>query len=229
VAKVIKEEVVRKESLTCSIGIGPNKLVAKIASDFQKPDGLTVVEERDVKGFLAPMPVDTLWGIGEKTKGRLNKRGVRTIGELASYDAAKLRDEFGVVGLEFHRMANGLDDSELVEERTPKSFSREHTFEEDTSDETLIHSTIDKLFEEIIKDVEENGFTFKTLTVKVRYEDFETHTHSQTLPFPLVHPDAVKEIAHKLLLPFLQSGKNIRLVGVRASNLLLRGQQKTLA
>ncbi|MEM2897353.1 MAG: DNA polymerase IV [Candidatus Bathyarchaeia archaeon] len=227
-AKAIKEEILNRESLTCSIGIGPNKLVAKIASDFHKPDGLTIVEEKAVKNFLAPLQVDKLWGIGKKTKDRLNAMGIRTIGELASYDVAKLKAEFGALGIEFHRMAQGIDESEIVEEWIPKSFSREHTFEEDTLDKAIIHGMIDELFEDVIKEVEENGFIFKTLTIKIRYEDFETHTHSKTFSYPIAKPDSVKEVAHRLLDPFLQSKKAIRLVGVRASNLILKKKQKTL-
>jgi len=228
-AKAIKEEIMEKERLTCSIGIGPNKMVAKIASDFQKPDGLTVVEEKDAEKFLAPLQVDRLWGIGRKTKARLNAMGIRTIGELASYDADILRGHFGALGLEFHQMAHGKDQSEIVEKWTPKSYSREHTFEEDTDNEELIHRTVDKLYEEVINDVEKHGFAYRTLTVKIRYEDFETHTRSKTTPFPVAKHDAYKKIVHNLLLPFIRSKKKIRLVGVKASNLTLKGKQKILA
>lgn len=227
-ARKIKSEIVKNEQLTCSIGIGSNKLVAKIASDFRKPDGLTVVEEEYTKAFLAPLEVDKLWGIGRKTKSRLNTMGIRTIGDLASYNAAQLRKVFGAAGLEFHQMAQGIYYSKVVEERIPKSFSREHTFAEDTFDENLIHKIVDKLFNEAIKEVTKHNFIFRTLTVKVRYEDFETHTRSKTFSYPITKPDTIKEIPCKLLDPFLQSEKAIRLVGVKASNLIAKKRQTTL-
>ncbi len=227
-AKTIKEEVLKKEKLTCSIGIGPNKLVAKIASDFQKPDGLTVVPEKDAKQFFAPLQVDKLWGIGVRTKSKLNEMGIRTVGELANYDAAKLNEEFGAFGVEFHQMAQGLDTSEVIEYRPPKSFSREHTFDVDTSDKQLIYSTLDKLCDGIIKDANEHGYTFRTLTIKVRYEDFETHTSSKSFMHPLTITESVKANMHKLLKPFLNSGKAVRLIGVKSSNLFQKKTQKTL-
>ncbi len=226
-AKRIKEEVLEKEGLTCSIGIGPNKLVAKIASDYQKPDGLTVVEE-DAKDFLAPLEVNKLWGIGEKTKRRLNEMGIRTVGELATHDAARLKEEFGAFGIEFHQMAQGIDSSEVIEHRQPKSFSREHTFDNDAFDAELIHATVDGLSEEVIKDLGEHGYTFRTLTIKVRYGDFETHTRSKSFPHPIMKIAPVKESTRRLLVPFLRSNKGIRLVGVRVSNLKSNVRQKTL-
>ena len=228
IARRIKAYLKAQFGLTCSVGIAPNKLVAKIASDYHKPDGLTIVEEKDVKAFLAPLPVEKLWGVGRKTKVRLNAMGICTIGDLASYHNAKLRDEFGLFGVEFHRMAHGIDNSEVVEEWTPKSFSREHTFEEDTGDQNLIYTTADRLFEEVERDVERNGFTFQTLTVKIRYEDFETHTRSRTLQSPAAKPNALKEVLHELVSPFLESGRKVRLVGVSASSLSMKAGQKTL-
>ncbi|MCJ7506293.1 DNA polymerase IV [Candidatus Bathyarchaeota archaeon] len=227
-AEAIKADVLEKEKLTCSIGMGPNKLVAKIASDHQKPNGLTVVIEKDVESFLAPLPVHKLPGIGVKTNAKLNEMGVRTMGELASYDVARLREEFGVSGISFHQMAQGVDRSELVEERLPKSFSREHTFEEDTSDKRLILTKIDDLLERVVRDCKENGFNFKTLTLKIRYQDFETHTRSRTIPRLAAMPDQLKQVAYELAEPFLGSHKKIRLIGIKVSTLIVQDKQKTL-
>ncbi len=153
--------------------------------------------------------------------------GVRTIGELASYDVVKLSDEFGVLGPKFYQMAQGIDHADVVKERRPKSFSREHTFEADTIDEELISSTIDNLLEDVIEEVRDNGYRFKTLTIKIRYEDFETHTRSKTIPFTS-NFKALKDVAYNLLKPFLRSGKSIRLVGVKTSNLVSHEKQKIL-
>ena len=115
-ARKLKHEIEEKTSLTCSIGIGPNKLVAKVASDFQKPDGLTVVREEEVETFLAPLPVRKLLWVGRKTEAKLKALGVNTIGDLAHYDASMLTSMFGVMGWQMHLMAQGFDRSEVGED-----------------------------------------------------------------------------------------------------------------
>ena len=217
-----------RESLTCSIGIGPNKLVAKIASDHRKPNGLTIVSKNDVRKFLAPLNVEKLGGIGSKTKERLNSIGIKTIDNLASYDINKLKDIFGAWGEEFHRMAHGIDESEIIEEWIPKSFSREYTFDQDTSNFNKIKFIVNKLCEEVTLETKENGFSFRTITVKIRYENFETHTHSKTLSFPTSSTETMKNTSMILLRPFLRSDRRIRLLGIRASNLREKAHQKTL-
>ncbi len=227
-AKKIKSRIVENESLTCSIGIGPNKLVAKIASDYRKPDGLTIVAKDEVRKFLAPLNVEKLGGIGSKTKNRLNSIGIKTIDDLASYDINKLKDVFGVWGEEFHRMAHGIDDSEIISEWIPKSFSREYTFDQDTSNIDKIKFITNKLCEQVVTETKDNGFSFRTITVKIRYENFETHTHSKTLSFPTLSTEIMKNTSMILLSPFLRSDRKIRLLGIRASNLSKKIHQKTL-
>ncbi|MCK5626440.1 DNA polymerase IV [Candidatus Bathyarchaeota archaeon] len=227
-AKEIKSIIMDRESLTCSIGIGPNKLVAKIASDHRKPNGLTIVSKNDVRKFLAPLNVEKLGGIGSKTKERLNSIGIKTIDNLASYDINKLKDIFGAWGEEFHRMAHGIDESEIIEEWIPKSFSREYTFDQDTSNFNKIKFIVNKLCEEVTLETKENGFSFRTITVKIRYENFETHTHSKTLSFPTSSTETMKNTSMILLRPFLRSDRRIRLLGIRASNLSEKAHQKTL-
>lgn len=227
-AEKIKEEILKKEKLTCSIGVGPNKLVAKIASDYNKPNGLTIVEEKNVKRFLAPLEVDKLWGIGKKTKRKMNEMGIRTINELSNFERGKLIEEFGIFGHEFYQMAHGIDNSEVIEYRRRKSYSREHTFEVDTINEQVINDLVNNIYEEVMHDVEEGGFNFRTLTIKVRYENFETHTRSKTFFHPVGRTKHTKEATHKLLKSFLQPNRAIRLIGVRASNLVLMKKQKTL-
>ena len=227
-AKKIKSIILDRESLTCSIGIGPNKLVAKIASDYRKPNGLTIISKNDAKKFLAPLNVEKLGGIGSKTKERLNSIGIKTINDLASYDIKKLKDIFGAWGEEFHRMAHGIDESEIIEEWIPKSFSREYTFDQDTSNYDKLKFMVNKLCEEVTLESIENGFSFRTITVKIRYENFETHTHSKTLPFPTSSIETMKNTSLILLGPFLRSDRKIRLLGIRASNLSEKAHQKTL-
>jgi len=227
-ARHIKREIIEKEGLVCSIGIGPNKLVAKIASDFQKPDSLVVVKEEDVEKFLASLPVRKLLWVGRKTEQKLKRIGIKTIGDLANYDPTVLTEAFGVMGAQLYLMAHGIDRSEVEERREVKSISRDLTFEEDTADHMLIHHTLDKLSEEVYKDAVKQNLFFKTVTVKVRYENFETHTHGKTLLFVTDRLQDLQKIVKQLIQDYLRSGRKIRLVGVRISNFVSAKKQKKL-
>lgn len=225
----IKKEVYEKEQLTCSIGIGPNKLVAKIASDFQKPDGLTVVDEKDVKAFLEPLDIDKLLWVGKKTASRLNALGIKTIGDLARYDPSVLAEKFGVMGTQLYLYAQGIDPSEVAIRGEVKSIGRNVTFEKDTTDWGFVLKVLDKLCEEVHKEVKEYNFLFKTVTVTVRYENFETHTHSKTLPFLTNRLEDYKKASHELMQPYLRPERKIRLIGSRVSNLVSAEKQTRLA
>ncbi|MGB9959814.1 MAG: DNA polymerase IV [Candidatus Bathyarchaeales archaeon] len=227
-ARRIKEEILEKEGLTCSIGIGPNKLVAKVASDQQKPNGLTVVKPEEVEKFLAPLPVRKLLWVGRKTEQKLQAMGIKTIGDLARYDPTVLVETFGVMGKQLYLMAHGIDRSEVEERSEIKSISREKTFNEDTNDFNLVSKTLDGLAEEVYRDVLRQNLYFKTVTVKVRYENFETHTHSKTLSFITNRLDDLKKTAKELLQAYLNPNVKIRLIGVRVSNFASFEKQKTL-
>lgn len=228
-AQKIKQEIYKKEKLTCSIGIGPNKLVAKVASDFKKPDGLTVVEEKDVESFLAPLLVNKLLWVGKKTAQKLNAMGIKTIGDLANYDPAVLAEKFGVWGTQIYLSAHGVDKSEVQERLGEvKSMSRDTTFEEDTSDVNLILKTLDDLTEDVHKQLTESNFTCKTVTVKIRYENFETHTHGKTLPFLTDRLSDIQKTTRELIHVYLRPDRKVRLVGVRLSNFVSGEKQKRL-
>ncbi len=226
-ARQIKQEIKEKEHLTASIGVGPNKLVAKVASDFQKPDGLTVVKEEDAQRFLEPLPVRKLLWVGRKTEPKLKALGINTIGDLASYDPTALSSMFGVMGMQMHLMAKGLDRSEVEERGGVKSVSHETTFEEDTADPTAILQALDELCVDVHKEAAEQKLLFKTVTVKFRYQGFETHTKSKTLPRFTSQLEELKKTARELLLPYLNERK-MRLIGVRVSSLQSCEKQKTL-
>ena len=228
-AKEIKREILKVTKLTCSIGIGPNKLVAKVASDFQKPDGLTVVKEEQVEAFLAPMPVRRLLWIGKKTEAKLNGIGIKTIGDLAKYDPAVLNELFGVMGVQMHLMARGVDNSPVEERTGVKSISHETTFEEDTDDDTVVLKALDALSDDVSKEAANQHLFFKTVTVKVRYENFETHTTSKTLPFMTNRPQDLKKTARDLLQAYLRRNRKVRLIGVRVSTFVSGEKQMTLA
>jgi DNA polymerase IV (DinB-like DNA polymerase) len=227
-AQQIKTEIREKQKLTCSIGIGPNKLVAKIASDYKKPDGLTIIEEQDIEAFLAPLPVRKLLWVGRKTERKLATMGIKTIGDLAHYDPAILAENFGVAGTQFYLMAHGVDKSEVEERGQTKSVSRDVTFEEDTSDFEFVLNVLDKLSMEIIEDVEAQRYYFKTITIKVRYENFETHTHSKTLPITTSRLQDLQKTARELMLHHLSQKRKMRLIGLKVSNLVSLKEQKTL-
>jgi DNA polymerase IV (DinB-like DNA polymerase) len=228
-AKEIKREILKEEKLTCSIGVGPNKLVAKVASDFQKPDGLTVVREEQVEAFLSPLPVRKLLWIGKKTEAKLNSMGIKTVGELAQYDPAVLNEMFGVMGLQMHLMARGIDRSEVEQRTGVKSISHETTFEEDTDDAQVVLTALDELSEAVSKEAADQQLFFKTVTIKLRYENFETHTRSKTLQFMTNRPQDLKKTARELLQAYLGRDRKVRLVGVRVSSFVSGEKQMTLA
>lgn len=227
-AKKIKRDVYKKQKLTCSIGVGPNKLIAKIGSDFQKPDGLTVVRPEEAKKFLSPLGVRKLLWVGKKTEKRLNSLGITTVGDLADYDASILTEKFGTSGTQLFLMAQGIDNSPVQERWERKSMSREITFEDDTSDFALILDTMDALAEDLHEELTASDFTFKTITVKIRYENFETHTHGKTLPFFTDRLKDIKKVAKKLTQDYLYGDRKIRLIGIKLSNFFSTENQTRL-
>jgi len=227
-ARQIKREIYEKKKLTCSIGIGPNKLVAKIASDFQKPDGLTIVKQEETEKFLDQLPVRKLLWVGRKTEQKLKAVGINTIGDLARYDPTVLAETLGVMGTQLYLMAHGIDKSEVEERGEIKSISRDVTFEEDTSNFEFILNTLDDLSEQVHSDALRQNLCFKTVTVKVRYENFETHTHSKTLPLITNRLQDLNKTTRELMQEYLRLDRKIRLVGVKVSNFTSTEKQKTL-
>ncbi len=227
-ARQIKQEIKQKEGLTASIGAGPNKLVAKVASDYQKPDGLTIVKEEHAAKFLDPLPVRKLLWVGKKTEAKLKALGINTIGDLARYDPTALISMFGVMGLQMHLMARGIDRSEVEEREGVKSISHETTFEEDTADSAIIFQALDELCESVWKETTDQNLLFKTITVKIRYQGFETHTKSKTLPRLTNREQDIKKTAKELLMPYLPQDRKMRLIGVRVSSLVSAEKQRTL-
>ena len=218
-ANKIKNDIYEKVNLVCSIGVGPNKLIAKIASDFDKPDGLTIVRKQDAESFLAPLRIRKLLWVGKKTEERLNRLGISTIGDLANHDANILIEKFGAMGTQLILLARGIDNSEVQEKWVRKSVSREITFEEDLSDSTFILETIDAISEDLHQELISLKFAFRTITVKIRYGTFKTFTHSKTLPSFTDQKKDIMKNAEDLTRIYLISGKKIRLVGVKLSNL----------
>ena len=217
-AKRIKKAIQVEEGLTCSIGIAPNKTIAKIASDFVKPDGLTVVEE--AKAFLAPLDVKNIPGVGPKTDKILRMMGIDQIGQLASGDVQKLVAAIGQSGKRLHLVANGIDKSEVEEKWVRKSLSRERTFVNDTRDASVLTKCVDALAEEVYNAMTDAGFVFKTVSIKVKFEDFAIATRAKTLKTYHCDLSTLKRTANVLMTELNNAkSKKKRLIGVRISNL----------
>jgi len=217
-AKKIKEEIERKEQLSCSIGIGPNKLVAKIASDHQKPDGLTVVTPSKVTDFLWPLNVRKIPGVGPKSEKVLNEVGIETIGDLARMTVEQLKELFGKNGEALYELSHGIDKSPVVEFYETKSVGREFTFEKDTDDVSKIRRIMKEFVHQIHHDLVEQKLRFRTATLKIRYSGFETHTHSLTLKEATDEKERISELAEQLFECFIPLKKKVRLIGIRVSN-----------
>lgn len=225
VCRAIKQTIREKERLTASVGVGPNKLIAKIASGENKPDGLTVVREAEAEAFLEPLPVRKMPGIGPKTEAELAKQGIKLVRDLKRFSQPDLQEMFGKRGLDFYDEVRGRDDSPIQEFYEPKSIGEEETFDRDTRDAMLIGERLKALCQEVMTRFAREGFeTFRTVVVKVRFADFETHTRAHTLRSAAGSAAVLEREALKLLLPFLDSRENpqrklIRLIGVRIEKL----------
>ena len=224
-ARRIKAAILAQERLTASIGIGPNKMVAKIASDFQKPDGLTVVTAAEAEDFLAPLAVRKIPGIGPKTEQSLARRGIKTVKDLKRFTPEELRERFGKWGPELYERIRGRHDSPLVTEWEPKSVGEQETFAQDTRDLEFIFSRLWELCRGVWQRFLADGFhTFRTVVVTVRFADFDTYTRSHTRGEPAATLRTLIFEAMKLLMPFLDKRENpkrklIRLIGVRVEKL----------
>ena len=225
-ARALKREIAESLQLTCSVGIGPNKLVAKIASDVRKPDGLTVVTPEEVKAFLDPMSIRVIPGIGPKTEAELNERGIRTVRDLYAIEVPQLTEWFGRWGEDLHAKARGLSDSAVSNEWEPKSVGEQETFEVNTLDAAFILERVRGLAREVFARLQRQGFrACRTVTITVRFAHFRTLTRAHTSRDEVTSEDALYETAAELFRPFFDQRENprgtkIRLIGVRAEKLV---------
>lgn len=227
--KKIKEQIFSQTGLTASVGIAPSKSVAKIASDFQKPDGLTIVPPGQVQEFLDPLPVARLWGVGKKTFAALSRLGIETVGQLRRYPLSTLEEKFGQMGNHLYRMANGIDERDVHEHEEIKSVSHETTFEVDETDRELLVSTLLYLAEKVSSRLRKYGLRGKTVQLKIRFKDFSTFTRNKTIPHATNLTDEIFEVAGKLFEEFTPEKKPVRLIGVGVSHLVSeKGLQTTL-
>jgi DNA polymerase IV (DinB-like DNA polymerase) len=215
-ASRIREGIHAQLGLTCSIGIAPTKVVAKIASDVNKPDGLTVVEPGNLFSFLAPMPVRKIPGVGRKAEMELFEMGIRTIKDLAVSDIQQLIARFGRSAIPLQAITTGIDDDIVKEQNPVKSVSRETTFSEDTNNDQVIAATIDALVQDVCRNLADESLRCRTVTIKVRYTGFVTRTKARTLPYYTDDEKTVRSCACSLLRDIFDS-RTIRLIGIRLS------------
>ena len=227
-ARLMQKRVADELKLSISVGLATNKLLAKVASDFQKPSGFTVVHPGEEASFLAPLPVEKLPGVGPALLSQLRDRGVVTVGDLARIPPHLLRLSFGEWGESLAHRAQGEDPRLVTPREEVKSISREHTFEEDVSDQGVLESTLVALTEDVCRRLRRKRLEARTVTVKIRYSDFITHTCSHTLSRPM----DVDEVFFEEVLALFRTGRrrryHLRLLGVGVSNLVPRAWQDDL-
>ncbi len=215
----MKADVKEQVGVTFSVGVAPNKLVAKIACDAQKPDGLTVVWPSELKTFLDPLPVDRLLGVGKKTSVKMADLGIKTIGDLAGSNVQRLVEVFGkTLGVYFYQAASGVDESPVEEAGEAESISRIATLKQNSRDLAFIAQTTDALSAEVVADLTKRDLTFKQVGIVAFLEDLTVRSRSETLDQPTKSLDILKEIVRELLRRFLDdTDKDVRRIGVKIS------------
>ncbi|PIF89248.1 DNA polymerase-4 [Acidovorax sp. 62] len=225
-ARLIQKSIFEKTGLTCSIGVAPNRLLAKMASEFNKPNGISIVYEEDLQSKVWPLNVRKINGIGPKAGEKLARLGIETIGQLAEQDEQWLIGHFGKsTGAWMHRVAWGRDDSPVVTESEPVSMSRETTFDRDlhaVRDRAELSRIFTDLCQRVAQDLQRKGYVGKTIGIKLRYEDFKTATRDHTLPVATSDAALIRRTAGQCLKR-VPLDKRLRLLGVRVATLHAAG------
>jgi len=224
-AQKLQARIEQKLGLSASLGVAANKLVAKIASALEKPHGLVVVRPGEEAAFLAPLPVERLWGVGPVAASQLHALGVRTIGELAALPASYLEQQFGEHGRRLAQHARGIDQRPVEPQTVRKSISQESTFARDVADSGAVERELLHLSEGVARQLRHRGLFARTVTLKVRYQDFTTLTRQRTLDRPTNLEQVLYEEGRELLRRAWAKGRKLRLIGIGASNLTTAGYQ----
>ena len=225
--KTILKRIKSETKLPSSAGLATSKLVAKIASDFDKPEGFTVIEPGTESKFLAPLEIRKIYGIGPKTASLLNKLGVETCSDIVSIDIQKLQPIFGQYSVKLKNKAKGIDNRAV--DPSPwiaKQQGTENTFEKDISDPKVVEAALQDLCDEVSESIGEMGRSARTITIKLRWSDFTTITRQKTVPGEIYKSTDIYKVAKILLYENWNPGKPIRLMGVSASRLGISDQQK---
>jgi len=219
IARAIKREIREELKLTASVGVGPNKFLAKLASDQGKPDGLVVILPEEAEGFLAPLPVSRLWGVGPKTAKRLQEAGLKTIADVAAAPIEELRRLLGAWGQVAYELSRGKDDRSVEPAGEAKSVSAEETFPSDLQHVGNMRRVLAELSAGVARRLRSQGARARTIGIKVRFGDFRTITRQTTLGEPTDRAEALRRTACELLDGVDRGDQGIRLLGVRASGL----------
>jgi nucleotidyltransferase/DNA polymerase involved in DNA repair len=218
IARSIKDEIKKSTGLNASVGLAPNKFLAKIASDLRKPDAFVIVEETQIETFLRDLPISRLWGVGPKTELRLKEMGFHTIGQVASAPREALIRPLGSLGEHLYQLSHGRDERPVIPDWEPKSVGTETTFDEDTDDLKLLLSTILELSDHVAERLRKDEYRARKVTLKLRYANFSTHTKQRSLEKPIQTGEEIAAIARELFAQFPLNQK-IRLIGVSAGDL----------
>ena len=220
-AENIKQEVFKKVGITISIGCAPTKSLAKIASDLNKPDGITIIEPEQITSSLKDLDITKIPGIGKKTKVHYYKKGIKKIGDILKLPQYRMIEMFGKHGKWAWNVVHGKDEREIKEIRElRKSISKERTFYEDTDDYNAILSKFEEITKRLGKNIAKEGLSFRTITLKIRFEGFETYTRSKTYSFPLQDKTLILKTVLELFKEFSRTKKKVRLVGIKLSNFI---------
>jgi DNA polymerase-4 len=220
VAGVIKARVREELQLTASVGVSHNKFLAKLASDLEKPDGLTVIGPEDVDRILPPLPIERLWGVGAVTAQRFHAHGIRTIGDLRGWSVRDLTGTFGRSGEHFHRLAHGQDVRPVVTDTGAKSISQERTFPVDIVEPAYVREVLRGQVEQVSRRLRRGGLRARTVSLKIRYGDFETISRSSTLKEASDVTAGLMEVALTLFDRWSRQGfRPVRLIGMGTSQL----------
>ena len=230
-ARLIQKSIFDVTGLTCSIGVAPNRLLAKMASEFNKPNGISIVYEEDLQSKIWPLNVRKINGIGPKAGEKLARLGIETIGQLAAQDEQWLMGHFGKsTGAWMHRVAWGRDDSPVVTESEPVSMSRETTFDRDlhaVRDRAELGAIFTDLCMRLAEDLQRKGYVARTIGIKLRYDDFKIATRDHTANLYTADGATIRQLAGQCLKR-VPLDKRLRLLGVRASTLARRGEEPVL-
>lgn len=219
IALAIKQAILDELHLVASVGVGPNKYIAKLASDINKPDGFVVVAEEEVQGFLTPLPISRLWGVGKVAARTFEKLGIQTVGQLRHYSPALLRQHFGSSGEQFLRLAKGIDERPVVSEQEAKSISNETTFAVDISDPAVVKEWLHALTEQVGWRLRAHGLKGRTVQIKVRFADFTTLTRAQSLSDVTdITAEIWQVVQHLFTTRLPRPLPPLRLVGIGVSN-----------
>ena len=228
IGRKIKAEIHDELDLVASVGVAPNKFLAKVASDLEKPDGFVVVRADSIQAFLDPLPVGRLWGVGRVSDRHLAEAGIRTIGQLRRLSPAILSERFGTAGGHLMELAHGIDDRAVVPDHQAKSISHETTFETDVSDPEILRAWLLDLTEQVARRLRAHGYRGRTVQLKVRFAPFRTITRSQTLSEPThVTEELWQKAAEMLATRLPMNHPPVRLLGMGVSGLDTSGQVQT--